>query len=55
MADKSNLAKRIKFYEKQSRTDLHPNLPYVARLDGMKFSKWTKCLEKPFDNRFIHF
>jgi tRNA(His) guanylyltransferase len=51
MPDKSALGTRIKFYEKQARFNLHPNLPYVARLDGRSFSKWTKDLKKPFDDR----
>jgi tRNA(His) 5'-end guanylyltransferase len=28
-----------------------PTLPVIIRLDGNNFSKWTKGLEKPFDER----
>lgn len=30
-----------------------PTLPVIIRLDGNNFSKWTKGLEKPFDDNLI--
>lgn len=51
--DGTALGTRMKFYEKQFRQKLSPHLPYVARLDGMNFSKWTKGLNKPFDDRLV--
>lgn len=47
--DKTSLGNRIKHYESLDCLTLSPDLPYVARLDGMSFSKWTKGLKKPFD------
>lgn len=47
---KESLGDKIKAYEAKWETHL-PNLPWVARLDGHGFSKFTKCFQKPSDPR----
>lgn len=42
-----NLATRMKSYEHDCALD--QNLPAVCRIDGHRFSKWTRTFEKPFD------
>lgn len=47
-----NLGDRMKMYESQTTgTKLIPGLPIVARLDGVGFSKFTKGLKRPYDER----
>lgn len=48
--DKSSLGDRMKFYESwgSSSKNLAKGLPTIIRIDGKKFSSWTKNLEKPF-------
>lgn len=44
------LADWCKFLEKNFSPELMiPTLPVIIRLDGNNFSKWTKGLQKPFD------
>lgn len=43
---------RIKNYESKER--FMPYLPVIARLDGKNFSKFTKGLTRPYDNRMIN-
>jgi len=46
------LGDRMKMYESQTTKDrLIPLLPVVARLDGKGFSKFTKGLKRPYDER----
>jgi len=46
------LADRMKIYESQlTKQTLIPGLPILVRLDGKNFSKFTKGLERPFDER----
>ena len=47
-----DLATRMKLYEgrEAKRTPL-PRLPVCVRLDGKKFSSWTRGLARPFDVR----
>lgn len=45
-----SLGDKIKAYETKWETNL-PNSPWVARLDGHGFSKFTKCFQKPADPR----
>jgi len=46
------LGDRMKMYENQTTKDrLIPLLPVVARLDGKGFSKFTKGLKRPYDER----
>ena len=49
---KDDFGDRMKAYEKHE-TGRHflPTLPVVARIDGRKFSRFTKPFKKPFDNR----
>jgi len=44
---------RMKEYEKSSSTKLDRNLPFIVRIDGHHFSKFTKGFKRPFDIR-IH-
>ena len=47
-----SLADRMKRYEsKYCSIKLDKSLPIVARLDGKGFSKFTKSLKKPYDER----
>lgn len=44
---------RIKtFYEDRTKTFLPRRMITIIRLDGKSFSKWSKNLEKPFDDGF---
>lgn len=52
---KDALGDRIKAYEEQETyARFLPNVPVVARIDGRCFSKFTKGLDRPFDDRFSH-
>jgi len=50
--DKTPLGDRQKRYEKAGQTYLTRRIPVVIRCDGNCFSKWTKGLERPFDENF---
>lgn len=45
------IGERMKGYEKESQKLINHNLPMMARIDGHKFSKWTRGFEKPFESR----
>ena len=46
------MGNRMKAYESQTtQTKLIPLLPVMARLDGKGFSKFTKGLKRPYDER----
>ena len=46
----SDFEKRMKAYEAVTNSDkLVPNMPYIIRVDGHKFSKLLHDVEKPFD------
>ena len=48
----TDLGDRMKKYESQTtKTELIPLIPVVARLDGKSFSKFTKGLKRPYDER----
>jgi tRNA(His) 5'-end guanylyltransferase len=50
--EKDSLGNRMKEYENQTcGIKLIPRLPIIARLDGKGFSKFTKGLKRPFDER----
>lgn len=52
MQDNSALGERMKFFEgMEAKRILMPKLPILARIDGKKFSKFTKGLERPYDKR----
>lgn len=47
-----NLGDRMKIYEGiETNRKFIPTLPVVARIDGRSFSKFTKGMEVPYDNR----
>ena len=47
-----NIGNRIKMYENQTcGIKLIPRIPFIARLDGKGFSKFTKGLKRPYDER----
>ena len=46
------LGDRMKYYEKHTEEFVSDELPYIVRLDGHSFSKFTKGLCNPFDVRF---
>jgi tRNA(His) 5'-end guanylyltransferase len=49
---KDSFGDRMKMYESQTtQTKLIPLLPVIARLDGKCFSKFTKDLKRPYDER----
>lgn len=49
---KDTLGDRIKFYENQTcGIKMLPQIPVIARLDGKGFSKFTKGLKRPYDER----
>jgi tRNA(His) 5'-end guanylyltransferase len=52
MKTKDNFGDRMKMYESQTTgIRLIPKLPVIARLDGKGFSKFTKGLKRPYDER----
>jgi len=50
MSKEITLGERIKQYESASTIKLSPRSYVLVRLDGKKFSKYTKKVEKPFDS-----
>ena len=46
------LGDRLKEYEKRSETNISADEHLIIRIDGHKFSKFTKGLKKPFDDIF---
>lgn len=47
-----SLGDRMKMYESQTcGIRLIPRIPVIARLDGKRFSKFTKGLKRPYDER----
>lgn len=52
MSDKDTFGDRMKLYEMaEAGRRCMPLLPVIARLDGKGFSKFTKGLNRPFDER----
>ncbi len=50
--NKDQFGDRMKMYESQTcGINLIPRIPVVARLDGKGFSKFTKGLSRPYDER----
>lgn len=50
--ENDKLGNMMKFYESQTCVErLLPLIPIVARLDGKGFSKFTKGLKRPYDER----
>lgn len=53
MGKESSIGNRMKeFYENRSRIYLSRNSYVMIRVDGKSFSKYTKNMEKPFDENF---
>ena len=53
MSKGTGLGDRIKGYEaRETKRSFIPGIPVVVRLDGKRFSKFTKNMEKPFDPDF---
>lgn len=52
--EKDNFGNRIKAYERESESTLDLSKPIIARIDGKRFSKFTKGMMKPFDHRMSH-
>lgn len=50
--EKQALDERMKSYEEPFNQNIFPYKPYVVRLDGRAFSKYTIGFKKPFDNLF---
>lgn len=48
-SDKTTLGDRMKNYEKQYEAEISPKSNILIRLDGHKFSKFTKGFNRPFD------
>jgi tRNA(His) guanylyltransferase len=46
------LTSTIKSLESQYEPVLNPNLPFIIRLDGVSFRKYTASMQKPFDPQF---
>lgn len=44
-----DLGTRLKGYEREFETTIDPNMHLVIRIDGHKFSKYTKGFKKPYD------
>lgn len=51
--DRSDLAKRMKGYEKRNRYYLQRKIPVIVRLDMRAGHSFTKRFERPFDNVFM--
>ena len=47
--DNTNLAERMKFYEKMTEINFFKLIPVMARLDGRSFHTFTKGLNRPYD------
>ena len=52
MDDLDALAESIKAAERAMEPQLSSQEPFIARLDGVSFKKYTQELQKPFDQRF---
>jgi len=48
----SKLGERMKEYKHELNPKVLPYLPFIIRLDGHKFSKFTRGLKCPFDDNF---
>lgn len=45
------LGNRMKNYENTTESKIDQKLPVIARIDGHRFSKFTKGFKRPFDER----
>ena len=46
---------RMKEFEQQYETNVDSSLPFLVRLDGHGFSKFTRGFRKPYDERSFYF
>lgn len=53
MKDSSDIAKRMKEYEKVSKYYLMRREPVMVRLDGVSFHTFTHGMRKPFDDKIL--
>lgn len=51
--DRSDIAKRMKGYEKSSERYLTRRTPVILRLDGCHFHSFTKGFDRPYDDGLI--
>lgn len=51
--NEKSLGDRMKDLEKKFDMQVSPLLPFIIRLDGKNFSKYTRGFHKPFDSNFI--
>jgi len=54
LAESNSLGARMKRHEQTSNIVLDPTMPFMVRLDGRKFSKFTAGLKRPFDMQFAN-
>lgn len=52
--DSNPLAVRMKAYEHSTEDKLDRTKPFLMRLDGHCFSKFTKQFQKPYDVRSMY-
>ena len=50
--EQMELGDRLKEYEKRNETNISADEHLIIRIDGHKFSKFTRGLKKPFDDIF---
>lgn len=50
----TSLGDRMKDYERLTSPYLSPLLPICVRIDGKRFSRWTRGLERPWDERMAN-
>ena len=53
MADNTDLAIRMKQYERASKTYLTKRMPVVVRFDGVAFHSFTRGMRRPFDDEIL--
>lgn len=51
--DKTELGDRMKLYEGRESTQFMPMAPICVRLDGRGFSRFTKGMRRPYDERMM--
>lgn len=52
--EKDSFGNRMKAYEKATESRLDITKPIIVRIDGKKFSTYTKKMKKPFDMRMVN-
>ncbi len=49
--EKDPTGDKLKEFERAVETYLDPTCPIILRLDGRAFHTWTKCVDRPYDQR----